>query len=343
MVREIIDFHKIDAIWFMTDPRFYGWFFNIMDEIQDRGIPILYYHVWDCQPTPKYNKSSYDCCSFIGCISKITYNFVKELCGTKNCAYIPHGLDVDLYKPYDKKEIKELKNNTFVDERKDKFILFYNSRNARRKMTSMIVEAYAKFAEKVGKDKVFFLMHTDPHDPEGANLFSVCEMLGLKPEQIAFSKEKVPPEQMAVFYNIADVTINVSNNEGFGLSCLESLACGTPVIVNKTGGLQDQVFDDENNELGICLKPLTRTLSGSQEIPYIYDDRNSVEQVVEGLLKLYNMSEEEREEIGKKARNWVLKNFTKEKMVDLWEMYISKYIENFKKNGNPNRIKFGRV
>ena len=41
-------------------------------------------------------------------------------------------------------------------------------------------------------------------------------------------------------YNIADVTINIANNEGFGLATAESIKAGTPIIVNVTGGLQDQ-------------------------------------------------------------------------------------------------------
>ena len=39
---------------------------------------------------------------------------------------------------------------------------------------------------------------------------------------------------------MVDCTINISNNEGFGLSTAESLMAGTQIIVNVTGGLQDQ-------------------------------------------------------------------------------------------------------
>lgn len=37
-----------------------------------------------------------------------------------------------------------------------------------------------------------------------------------------------------MMYNMSDVTVNISDAEGFGLSCLESLACEVPVIVNMT-------------------------------------------------------------------------------------------------------------
>ena len=34
--------------------------------------------------------------------------------------------------------------------------------------------------------------------------------------------------------------MNMASNEGFGLGTCESLMAGTPIIVNVTGGLQDQ-------------------------------------------------------------------------------------------------------
>ena len=45
--------------------------------------------------------------------------------------------------------------------------------------------------------------------------------------------------------------MNISDAEGFGLATLESLACETPIIVNMTGGLQEQVdrLSKENTQL----------------------------------------------------------------------------------------------
>ena len=57
------------------------------------------------------------------------------------------------------------------------------------------------------------------------------------------SNQKLPEHMLSAFYNMADCTINIADAEGFGLSSLESLACGTPIISTMTGGLQDQIFD----------------------------------------------------------------------------------------------------
>jgi glycosyltransferase involved in cell wall biosynthesis len=42
-------------------------------------------------------------------------------------------------------------------------------------------------------------------------------------------------------YNMADVVVMASSNEGFGLALAEALSSGTPIIANTTGGMQDQM------------------------------------------------------------------------------------------------------
>jgi len=79
IVRQLLDVEKPDALYFMTDPRFYGFLADMSDEIRDRNIPILYNHVWDARPTPTYNRNFYHSCDFIGCISKLTHGIVCEL------------------------------------------------------------------------------------------------------------------------------------------------------------------------------------------------------------------------------------------------------------------------
>jgi glycosyltransferase involved in cell wall biosynthesis len=73
-------------------------------------------------------------------------------------------------------------------------------------------------------------------------------------------------------YAAADYTINISDAEGFGLATLESLSCGTPIIVNMTGGLQEQVTDGKNF-FGFGIEPASKTVIGSLQVPYIYEDR----------------------------------------------------------------------
>ena len=88
-----------------------------------------------------------------------------------------------------------------------------------------------KFLDKVGRDKAQLIMHTDPFDQHGPNLEALLHKFNLINGEVKLSAAKVEPQQLAMMYNVADVTINISDAEGFGLSTLESLSCGVPLIL----------------------------------------------------------------------------------------------------------------
>jgi glycosyltransferase involved in cell wall biosynthesis len=255
---------------------------------------------------------------------------------------MPHGVDANMFKPLPKEEIMKIREQVFGKENKDKFVVFYNSRNARRKMTSDVVKVFKMFLDEVG-DKGVLFMQTDPRDHEGANLLDVAKMLNMKPHQLMFSPQRLPTEEITKFYAMADITMNISNNEGFGLSCLESLYCGTPVIINKTGGLQDQPINDQGKVFGVMVEPSTRSLTGSQDIPFILDDRCSDKDLVTALKLMYNMTFDQRKQLGLEAREWVTQAFSLKTLVDRWDHHITRLVEQYRQSGNPSRIKIKKV
>ena len=131
-----------------------------------------------------------------------------------------------------------------------------------------------------------------------------------------------------MMYNLADVTINVADAEGFGLATLESLSSGTPIIVTMTGGLQDQVTDGEN-WYGIGLEPASKAIIGSQDVPFIYEDRLSGEDVVQALTDMYLMPADEREAWGAKGRKWTQKNFNFETFIENWDNLFTDVHDKF--------------
>ena len=135
--------------------------------------------------------------------------------------------------------------------------------------------------------------------------------------RIVLSTKKLPPEALSMMYNMADCTINISDAEGFGLATLESLSCGTPIIVNMTGGLQEQVTDGEN-WFGIGIEPSAKALIGSQTVPYIYEDRVSEEDFLAALRTFYDMSLEEREKLGELGMKHVKENYNYENFQKRW-------------------------
>lgn len=122
-------------------------------------------------------------------------------------------------------------------------------------------------------------------------------------------------------YAAADLTVNISDAEGFGLATLESLSCGTPILVTMTGGLQEQVTDGKGNWFGQGIQPTSKAIIGSQQVPWIYEDRIRKEDFLEAMKDLYEIGHEERRKLGDLGRNHVMnnynfKNFNK-KWVDL--------------------------
>ena len=175
---------------------------------------------------------------------------------------------------------------------------------------------FSEFADEVGPENVVLLcIRTQRSD--GQDLEALMVDHGIADGRVSISKEKVPPELLSMMYNMADCTINISDAEGFGLGTLESLSCGTPIIVNMTGGLQEQVTDGEE-WFGIGIEPASKAIIGSQQVPYIYEDRISKEDFKAALHKMYNMSKEEREELGTKGAKHVRKNYNFEEFKNKW-------------------------
>jgi len=75
-----------------------------------------------------------------------------------------------------------------------------------------------------------------------------------------------------------------------------------------TGGLQEQVTDGEN-WFGRGIMPASKALVGSQDVPYIYEDRINGEDFIRCLKELYEMSKEEREKLGAAGREHIINNY----------------------------------
>ena len=343
VLRQVMEIEKPDAILHYTDPRFWGWLYQMEHELR-QDIPIYYYNIWDDLPYPRWNEPYYESCDLIMNISKQTHNIVQNVCQKKprtdwDSTYVPHGINEKYFYPVknekERLEMNKMKSELFQGQDVE-FCLFYNNRNIRRKMTSDTILAFKEFADKLPKekrDKVAFVLHTQPIDNNGTDLPAVVNEM-CPDLNIIFSTQKLSTKNLNYLYNIADVTINIASNEGFGLGTCESLMCGTPIIVNVTGGMQDQcgfeykgehiTYQDykdihslhdwrkwENNEdltHGEWVKPVwpkTRTLAGSPPTPYIFDDRADWVDVADRITEWYDMTSEEREECGFKGHEFV--------------------------------------
>ena len=337
IIRQLIEIEKPDAIMLITDPRYFSWLFNNEHEIR-KNIPIAYLNIWDDYPAPMYNSAFYEACDLLMGISKQTKNINQLVLGDKAkdriFRYVPHGLDHNVYKPLgdDNAECKAFKKQLFPNQ-DPKFVVFFNSRNIRRKMIPDTILAFRHFLDQLPEDEAKdckLVLHTEAVTEAGTDLPAVAEyFLGEKyGTNIVFSHSKLTQHQLNYLYNIADVQVLATSNEGWGLTITEAILAGTPIIANVTGGMQDQMrfVDDEgkwidfdadfpsnhrgtykeHGEWAFPVYPACRSVQGSPPTPYIYDDRCKWEDISERYMELYKMTRKERKAAGLKGREWAI-------------------------------------
>ena len=337
LIRRLLKDFKFDAIFIFTDPRYWEWLFQIEREIRTK-LPIIYLNIWDEYPTPLFNKQFYKSVDTLLSISKQTKNInklvLKEEAEQKILKYVPHGINEDHFFPIGsdhllRSTLEEFKQKV-IPVRDLEFLVFFNSRNLHRKRPGDTILAYRLFCDLIGEEKAkktALVMHTEAISEHGTDLRAVKDALapGLN---IFFSQEKIDTPQMNMLYNIADVTMLLTSNEGWGLSLTESLMSGTMIVANVTGGMQDQMrFVDEKGEWidfdaefpsnhrgtykecgewAVPVFPSNISLAGSPKTPYIFDDRCSPEDAANALLEVYNLTPEERKKKGVKGREWLM-------------------------------------
>ena len=332
-IRSALRKEKPDVLWFMTDPRFYEWLWEIEDEVRAL-VPMVYYHVWDNYPVPYYNKVYYDSTDYVVSISRVTEDIVKTCSPESFGEHIGHAVNSKYFYQFTsaeqlervkstRKKIIESSNEKFHNDKKK--IFFWNNRNARRKQSGTLIWWFKEWLDKVGHEKATLIMHTDARDQHGQDLPHIIQHLGLNDGQVLLSTNKVPPEELAIMYNAADYTINISDAEGFGLSTLESLACGTPIIVNMTGGLQEQVTNG-TEWFGWGIKPASKSIIGSLSVPYIYEDRISQEDFEKTMNKALRQSKAKYKKMSESGIKHVKENFSFEKYEKQWVNFMDKVV-----------------
>ena len=333
MLRSIIQKERPNALWFMTDPRFYGWLWEIENEIR-ANIPMIYYHVWDNFPAPVFNGNFYRSTDEVVCISKVTHAIVQEVAPDVSSCYLPHAVNSDIFYQYKTEEdlarvavLRErLFNSSINHKNPNKKIFFWNNRNARRKQSGTLVWWFKEFLDEVGHDQAMLLMHTDARDPHGQDLPHLIEHLGVNDGQVLLSTIKVDPRHLADICNSAHFTINIADAEGFGLATLESLSCGSPIIVTMTGGLQEQVTDGKK-WFGYGLQPTSRAVIGSLQVPYIYEDRISQQDFNDALKKAMEMRPAVYTKMAAAGIKHVETHYNFKDYEDNWVKLMDKFIE----------------
>lgn len=139
------------------------------------------------------------------------------------------------FRPIDKPEVEEFRRRRGLPER---MILFVGTLEP-RKNVSTLLKAYA-LLRKTGRTKVPLVIAGGKgwfYSP----IFALAEELGLG-EHLLFPGY-IADAELPLWYNAAEIFVFPSLYEGFGLTPLEAMACGTPVIVSSASSLPEVVGD----------------------------------------------------------------------------------------------------
>jgi glycosyltransferase involved in cell wall biosynthesis len=217
----------------------------------------------------------------------------SSLMGVREVTVIPNNIETSVFKPYVKAEAKKLLNIPA-----DKFVLmsgFMPSKNDKHKGTSYLIDALADLARRPGinKENIELLIFGNKDS-------------GVMPEfpfKTTFLGTISDDSHLAKCYSAADAFITPSLEDNLPNTVMESLACATPVVAFKTGGIPDMVSHLVNGYLA---------------------EYESAEDLATGIEWLYH--EENAADIQKEARLTILSNFSEEviaaKHIMLYESVI---------------------
>jgi len=203
----------------------------------------------------------------------------SSLMGAREVSVIPNTIETGIFKPYVKSEAKKM-----LKISPDKFVLmsgFMPSKNDKHKGTSYLIDALKDLAGRPGivKENIELLIFGNKDQAEMPEFPFKTTFLGTINDDV----------QLAKSYSAADAFITASLEDNLPNTVMESLACATPVVAFKTGGIPDMVEHLVNGYLA---------------------DYESSEDLATGMEWLYH--EENASDIQKEARLTILTHFSEE-------------------------------
>ena len=150
----------------------------------------------------------------------------------KNVTVIPNGIQPQKFKPFDRKKAREVCG---LDQ--DKKYILSLSRLSHEKGLEFLFRA---FADVHIENKELVVVGDGPLKD---HLYELAKDLGIA-KSVNFIGS-VPHDKTMFWYNAADVYCLPSLWEGCPNVIIESLACGTPVVSTKVGGIPDLVPDED--------------------------------------------------------------------------------------------------
>ncbi len=158
----------------------------------------------------------------------------------RNVHVVPAGVNLDMFQPVDQADARA---ELGIEEER---VILYVGRIEPLKGIDILLRAVPML--EYGHDLRVLVVGGNPdNDAELDRLKSLTAELGIG-DSVTFTGS-VPQEALPTYYGAADVFVLPSHSESFGLAPLEAMACGTPVVVSRVGGMKTFVNSGENGYL----------------------------------------------------------------------------------------------
>jgi glycosyltransferase involved in cell wall biosynthesis len=224
------------------------WDAFVLPAIGKPSIPYAAYIPVDAPMTRKWAYSLVNA-DIIVAYSRFGYNELLKHFPDFMVRYIRHGVDAtNTFKPHNVDDEDRMKLRDAWNIPRDKFVfLFLGANMGERKNVIQLLLTFKKFLDKHPDALLYLYTNMFTGFPTGYDIAGFAEQLGI-PNNVmgpTFNTmlDSVEDEKLAELYACADVTVNPSLGEGFGMSILESMACGTPVIATNNSSMQELVKD----------------------------------------------------------------------------------------------------
>jgi D-inositol-3-phosphate glycosyltransferase len=152
---------------------------------------------------------------------------------------IPCGVDLRRFTPYERKRAREQ-----LGWKQDGPVLLFVGRLDPFKGPDLLLRAADMMREKA---QVVIVGGKKTDDLEIQQLRQLAADLRLA-KRVHFLGAR-PQQELPMLYSAADITVIPSYHESFGLAAVESLACGTPVVATRAGGLTTIIKNGETGYL----------------------------------------------------------------------------------------------
>jgi len=154
---------------------------------------------------------------------------------------VPHGVDVDLYRPMGRREAR---THLGVEHLSDRVVIGCLNRNQPRKRLDVLLMGFAQWVhEQQMEDQAYLWLHCANQDV-GWNLRQLASYLHIGPQLILPPDELTPvrgaqESELPWLYSAWDLQVSTTLGEGWGLSTMEAMACGCPNLVPRWSALAE--------------------------------------------------------------------------------------------------------